>query len=277
MANILKREKQESVIRCLADGCSIRATERIVGVHRDTIMRFMVRVGEGCQRLMDEEMRDLSCGHIQVDELWSFVQKKERMLAEGDDRSKVGEFYVFVALDSETKLVPSFLVGKRDGATATAFMKDLAGRLENRIQLSADAFAPYVEAAWWAFGGKVDFGQVVKSYEAEPIGPGRYAPPRVSTVERRSVLGDHDKTAYFSTSYIERQNLTMRTHMKRLTRLSLCFSKKLENLKAATALHFAHYNLVRMHKTLKTTPAVAAGVTFQPWTVADLIDAAIPN
>ncbi len=273
MGNILKREKQEAIIKCLVDGTSIRATERIVDVHRDSIMRYMVRVGEGCAKLMDEEMRGLDCKRIQVDEIWSFVQKKQGHLTSEDDVTRMGDFYIFVAIDEATKLIPSFLIGKRNIASTQEFMKDLASRLENRIQLSADAWGPYIDAAWYAFNGDLDFGQVVKSYEAEPIGPGRYAPPRVSAIDRKTIHGNHDQKAYFSTSYIERSNLTMRTHMKRLTRLSLCFSKKLENLQAATALHFAHYNLCRIHGTIKTTPAVAAGVVYQPWTVSDLLDA----
>jgi hypothetical protein len=155
-------------------------------------------------------------------------------------------------------------------------VNDLASRLDNRVQLSSDAFENYVEAIWWAFAGKVDYGQVVKSYEAEPIGPGRYAPPKVTGIERSGVIGA-PTPALISTSLVERQNLSMRTAMRRLTRLSLGFSKKLENHEAATALHIANYNFCRTHRTINTTPCVAAGVMFQPWSMADLLDAALSN
>ncbi len=274
MANVLKREKQEQVIRCLVDGASIRATERITDTHRDTVMRLMVKVGQGCANLMDEELRNLSCKRIEVDEVWSFVYKKQRHLTNKDDPQKRGDIWTFVALDSDTKLIPAFKVGKRTKKTTNEFVFDLASRLDSRVQFSSDAFENYVEAIWWAFAGKVNYGQVVKSYESEPIGPGRYAPPRVSGIERSNVIGTPE-LALISTSFVERQNLSMRTAMRRLTRLSLGFSKKLENHEAATALHIANYNLCRVHRTIKTTPAVAAGVMFQPWTVSDLLDATI--
>ncbi|MBI1757479.1 MAG: IS1 family transposase [Fimbriimonas ginsengisoli] len=274
MANVLRREKQEAIIRCLVDGSSIRATERMTETHRDTIMRLMVRVGDGCARLLDEEMRNLSCQRIECDELWGFIGKKQRHVREDDDRTRVGDIWTWVALDSDTKLVPAFRVGKRDLPLAREFLADLAGRLTNRVQLSTDAMWAYLDAVQWGFGGKVDWATVVKTYEAEPIGPGRYSPPKVIATTKMAMMGDPDE-AHISTSFVERQNLTMRMSMRRLTRLTNGFSKKLENHKAATALHFAHYNFCRVHRTLKTTPAVAAGVMYQPWTVADLLDASV--
>jgi IS1 family transposase len=276
MANSLKREKQEAIIKCLVDGNSIRSTERILGVHRDTIMRFMVRVGNGCAQLMNDELRGLLCERIQCDEIWGFIGKKQRHVLGTDDINRVGDVWTWVAIDPDTKLIPAFKVGKRDLMTAQDFMSDLASRLENRVQLSTDALPMYLEAAWWAFNGNVDYAKIVKTYEAEPIGPGRYSPPKVTSTKKTVLLGKPD-TDHISTSHIERQNLTMRLCMRRLTRLTNGFSKKLENHKAATALHFAHYNLCRIHRTIKTTPAVAAGVMYEPWTVSDLLEVALSN
>ncbi len=276
MANVLKREKQEAVIRCLVEGCSIRATERMTGVHRDSVMRLLVRVGNGCEAAMDDRMQNLPCEQIQVDEIWAYVGKKQRHLKPSDDPRRFGDFWTFVALDPESKIVPAFRVGKRDLATATAFMGDVASRLANRVQLSSDSLAAYVEATEQAFGPYVDYGQIVKCYEAEPIGPGRYSPPHVTSTRRRAIVGQPapDKIC---TSHIERQNLTMRMNMRRFTRLTNAFSKKVENLRAAVSLHFAHYNFVRVHQTLRVTPAMEAGVTGSLWSIGRLIDEAGSN
>jgi IS1 family transposase len=234
--NILRQEKKEAVIAALVEGVSIRSTERMTVVHRDTIMRLMVRVGHGCANLMNSYMQ-----------------------------------WVFVALDAESKLIPSFLVGKRTANNAQAFIEDLSSRLDNRVQLSSDGLAAYITAVESAFGANVDYAQVVKTYEAEPIGPGRYSPPKVTGADRIVISGS-PITSKISTSYIERQNLTMRMQMRRFTRLTNAFSKKLENLKAAVALHFAHYNFVRIHSSLRVTPAMEAGVTNHLWTIAELLE-----
>lgn len=273
MANVLKREKQERVLSCLVEGASVRSTERLTGVHRDTILRLMVRVAVGGERLMDCEMRNLTCRRIQVDEVWAFVGKKQRHVTPLDNPNRVGDFWTFVALDADTKIIPAFRVGKRDGPTARAFVADLASRLSNRGQLSSDSLSAYVDAVDQAFGIGVDYGQIVKSYEAEPIGAGRYSPPKVVAVECKPITGTPDPD-HISTSYVERQNLTMRMSLRRLTRWTNAFSKKAENLKAAVALHFAFYNFVRIHKPLRVTPAMAAGVTPRLWSIATLLDAA---
>jgi len=177
-----------------------------------------------------------------------------------------------VAIDAETKLVPTYLVGKRDAECANLFMRDLSARLANRVQLSSDALAAYIDAVERSFGAEVDYGQAVKFYEAEPIGPGRYSPPKVIDMERSVIVGARLQ-AHISTSYIERQNLTMRMSMRRFTRLTNAFSKKVENLKAAVSLHFAHYNFVRQYKTLKgITPAMAAGVEKTLWDLQTLVE-----
>lgn len=269
--NNLPIQKQEMAIAALVEGSSIRSIERMTGVHRDTIMRLLVRVGDSCENIMDSTMRGLTCKNVEVDEIWSFVGKKQRHVGINDDPSRVGDFYTFVALDSDTKLVPAYRVGKRDLFTAQAFMDDLASRLKNRVQLSSDKLAAYVEAVETSFGLDIDYGQIVKSYEAEPIGSGRYSPPRVVSVLKQYISGSPDWNK-ICTSYIERSNLTMRMQIRRFTRLTNAFSKKLENLKAAVALYFAHYNFARVHGSLRVTPAMEAGLTSNIWRVRDLIE-----
>ena len=268
--NRLDLARRTQIINCLVEGNSIRSTERMTDTHRDTVMRLMVEVGTGCAKLMDEQMRDLTCQRIQVDEIWSYVQKKQRQVTEADDRSKVGDQWTFVALDPDTKLVPTWQIGKRDLPTATAFLTDLSERLANRVQLSSDALAAYVDATEQAFGADVDYGQAVKFYDAEPAGPGRYSPPKVTYSERTPIVGQ-PAFAHISTSLVERQNLTMRMSMRRFTRLTNAFSKKVENLRAAVNLHFAHYNMVRVHSSLRCTPAIEAGVSRHVWSLAELV------
>jgi IS1 family transposase len=238
--------------------------------HRDTVMRLMVEAGNGCAKLQSEIMRGLTCERIQVDEIWAFVGKKQKQITPEDNRRRVGDRWTFVAVDPQTKL-PTYLVGKRDLPTATAFIADLNARLDNRIQLSSDALAAYVEAVEQAFGADVDYGQVVKFCDAEPAGAGRYSPPNVVRAERTTVVGAPDRK-HISTSIIERQNLTMRMSMRRFTRLTNGFSKKIENHRAAVALHFAHYNFVRLHRTLRMTPAMAGKVTSRLWELEELVE-----
>lgn len=262
--------RRTQIISALVEGNSIRSTERMTGTHRDTIMRLLVEVGTGCAVLMDERMRELDCRRIEVDEIWAYVGKKQRQVKKTDDPSRVGDMWTFVALDPETKLVPTYRIGKRTGATAVAFMNDLSERLTNRVQLSSDGLSAYVEAVETAFGADVDYGQIVKFYDAEPVGAGRYSPPHVVKTEKTVIEGRPDQSR-ISTSLIERQNLTMRMSMRRFTRLTNAFSKKVENLNAAVALHFAHYNFVRLHKSLRTSPAMAAGVSDRLWSLEELV------
>ena len=271
--NRLSTDLQATVIGSLVEGMSIRSVERMTGVHRDTIMRLMVRVGEACDGYLNATMHGLSCKRLELDEVWCFVGKKQRHVTLEDNLAQVGDFWTWVAIDAETKLVPSFRVGKRDSANAQAFVRDLADRLTNRVQLSSDGLRFYVEAVEAGFGGEVDYAQIVKSYEAEPIGAGRYSPPKVVSVDKSLIVGNPDLTMT-STSYVERQNLTIRMSMRRFTRLTNGFSKKADNLKSAVALHFGWYNLVRPHMTLKTTPAVAAGVADHRWSIHELVSLA---
>jgi IS1 family transposase len=274
MANELSTEKKISIISALAEGQSIRAVERMLGVHRDTIMRLGVRIGEGCERLLDSLMHNLPCQRVQIDELWGYVGKHGRRMTPIDDY--FGDVWTFVAIDADSKVVPSFRVGKRDVATADAFVADLASRMRNRVQLSSDALPAYADAIDRAFGMNVDYGQIVKSYSsAEPLPLStRYSPPPIVSISKHAMQGNPDPS-HISTSYIEKQNLTVRTHCKRLARLTNAFSKKLENFKAAVALHFAYYNLVKRHGTIRMTPALKAGVVNTLWTTADLVEAAL--
>lgn len=269
--NRLSIDRQAQILSCLVEGNSIRSVERMTDTHRDTIMRLMVNVGTACARLMQERMTNLSCRRIQVDEIWAYVGKKQRWLTSNDDPTQVGDMWTFVAIDADSKLVPTYRVGKRNLPTATAFLCDLSSRLTNRIQLSSDAMNAYVEATEQAFGENIDYAQIVKVYEAEPTGPGRYSPPRVVNTEKSYFVGTPDP-AHVSTSFVERQNLTMRMQMRRFTRLTNAFSKKVENLRAAVGLHFAHYNFVRVHSSLRVTPAMAAGVANEIWSMEELVD-----
>ena len=275
MANVLNTDKKIAVISALAEGSSIRSIERITGVHRDTIMRLGVRVGQGCAGVMEAKMRDLDCRYLQFDEIWGFVGKKEKHVTVDEDDLEVGDVWTFCAVDADTKLVPAFRVGKRDRLTANAFVQDVANRMRNRVQISTDALRAYVEAVEKAFGSDVDYGQIVKTYtHDESQHPNRkYSAPAFVAAERKRVSGSPDMSQV-STSYIERLNATTRLHMRRLTRLTLAFSKKRANFEAAVALHFAYYNFVKRHGTLRVTPAMAVGVERDFWTVGQLIEAA---
>ncbi len=276
MANKLKTEKKLAVLGALVEGCSVRSTSRMTGVHRDTVCRLLVRVGDGCARLLNERIVDLDCQRLELDELWSYVGKKQRHVTKHDDAHRVGDQWVYVAIDADTKIIPSFLVGKRSVANTNAFVEDVAARLRNRVQISTDGLRMYIEAIERSFGGDVDYAQIVRSYEAEPIGPGRYSPPKVSSTEKLPICGAPVEELV-STSYVERQNLTMRMGMRRFTRLTNGFSKKLENRCAAVALHVAHYNFVRTHRTLRVTPAMAADVETSVWSMDELLAVAEEN
>jgi IS1 family transposase len=273
MANVLPKDKQNAVIGALAEGSSIRSIERLTGIHRDTIMRLGVRVGQGCEMLLDSKMQDLGCNYLQLDEVWGFIGKKERHCSV-DDNPELGDVWTYCAIDSETKLVPSFKVGKRTLATTTEFVHDVASRMRNRVQISTDALRGYAEAIEQSFGADVDYGQIVKIYthDGAQHPERKYSAPSFASAMRRPIAGDPERES-ISTSHVERLNATTRLHVKRLSRLTLAFSKKLDNFKAAVGLHFAYYNLVRRHATLRCTPAMAAGVEKDFWTVGDLVEA----
>jgi IS1 family transposase len=271
MANVLNTDKQIAIIGALTEGSSIRAIERMTGVHRDTIMRLGVKVGKGCTNLMDSSMRNLTCNRLEMDEIWGFVGKKERNVTR-EDSPEVGSVWTWCAIDSDTKLVPAFLVGDRSKACATAFAKDVASRMATRIQLTTDGFHGYAAAIEKSFGGNVDYAQIIKIYGTYEFGERKYSTSGVLSSEKHVISGTPD-VDLISTSYVERLNATTRTHMRRLTRLTLAFSKKRENFVAAVGLHFAYYNFVKRHNTLRCTPAMAAGVTNTTWSIGDLLEA----
>jgi IS1 family transposase len=270
--NRLKEEKQIAILSMLVEGNSIRSIERMTGVHRDTIMRLMVRVGERCQAFMDATMKNLGCTRLELDEIWTFCGKKQLRLSEREKRCDLlGDQYVFYGIDPVTKLIPTWTIGKRDNDNTVRFVKQLKGSLNGvRPQISTDAFFAYVEAIEMAFGSDVDYASIAKEYESVPVGPGRYAPPRVSGTVKRVYQGKPN-SKYICTSYVERHNLTIRTFMRRFTRLSLGFSKKMANLRAAVALHFAYYNFCWIPRTTGVTPAMQAGITNYPWTLGELL------
>jgi IS1 family transposase len=271
--NTLCSEKKLSVLSSLLEGNSVRSTERMTGVHRDTICRLLVETGDYCNDLLDGSMRNLRCQFVQADEIWCYVGKKDKHVRKGDS-PEMGSQWVFVAMDADTKLVPVFTVGKRTEETTWYFIHELAERISTRIQLTTDGFVFYQRHVEEAFGSEVDFAQLIKLYGqyGQHDADAKYSPSPIVEVISKVRNGDPDPER-ICTSHIERQNLTMRMQMRRFTRLTNAFSKKLTNLKAACALHFAHYNFVRVHSSLRVTPAMAAGITDRVWELEELLAA----
>ena len=271
--NRLSAETRSAVVAALSEGNSLHATSRMTGVARNTVSKLLVDLGIVCSVYQDTVLRDLTCERIQVDEIWAFVYAKQKNVpADRRGDPGCGDIWTWVALDADTKLVPTYRIGARDLREASRFMTDLASRLRNRVQITSDGFAPYTLAVPGAFGGEVDYAQLVKIYGNDPSRKPerRYSPAVCLDAVPSRVCGDPDPE-HISTSYVERLNLTMRMSMRRYTRLTNGFSKKVENLAAAVSLHFMHYNFCRVHKTLGTTPAVAAGAADHVWKVADII------
>lgn len=273
--NKLSREQRVSVINCLIEGCSIRSTVRMTGVAKKTVMRVVVEVGDVCARYQHEVFRNLPCKRIQVDELWAFVYCKEKNVTADikEKNAKAGDVWLWVAMDADTKLVPSWLLGGRDAGYAFQFISDLAGRLANRVQLTSDGHRSYLTAVDDVFGSEIDYGMLVKVYTEGNAGEGaerKYSPGECCHTRKEKMIGDPD-LKHISTSFIERQNLSARMMMRRYTRLTNAFSRKLENHSAAVALNYFAYNFIRIHRTLRCTPAMAAGVTKKLWEVSDLV------
>jgi IS1 family transposase len=267
-------EAAARALQCLLEGCSIRTTERLTGINRNTIMRLLVLAGERCEKLMDKEMRQLPCRRIQCDEIWTFLMKKSRHVRK-DDPADFGDQWVFVALDADTKLIPAFLVGKRSSANTQAFMRDVWSRIaDHRVQLTTDAYIFYRKAVEESFGGDADFAQLTKLYgDYGQHGNERYSPGTITEVISKVRSGNPDPK-HISTSFVERQNLTIRMQLRRFTRLTNGFSRKIENLRAAVNLHFAYYNFCRVHSSLRVTPAMEAGLADHVWAIAELLGAA---
>jgi IS1 family transposase len=267
----ISEETALKAIQCLIEGCSVRSTERLTGLHRDTILNLLVLAGERSKHLLDSKMRDLKCKLIQCDEIWTFCFKKQRRVKQ-DDPAEFGDQWVFAAIDAKSKLIPCYAVGKRTAETTRALIGDLSERLANRVQITTDGFRFYINAIENSFGSDVDFAQLVKLYGdyGQHDAAGKYSPSPILECISKIIQGNPDEK-HISTSYIERSNLTMRMAMRRFTRLTNAFSKKAANLKAACALHFAYYNFCRVHKTLRVTPCMEAGITDHVWNLAELI------
>ncbi len=273
--NKLSLEKRAQVIRTLVEGNSIRATCRITGAAKGTVTRLFVSVGVACTKYQDIHLRNLLSTNIQCDELWSFCYAKQKNVPEDKQgRFGYGDVWTWIAIDADTKLVPSWLVGLRDAGYAFEFLRDLRGRLARRVQLTTDGHRVYFNAVEDVFGSDIDYAMLVKLYGKEIDSETRYSPAKCIGTNSRVVTGKPD-TSKISTSFVERQNLTMRMSMRRFTRLTNAFSKKVENLEHTVALHFMYYNFARPHKTLSnpypTTPAMAAGVSNHVWTIEEIV------
>ena len=269
--NRLDKAKQAQVVAALVEGNSIRATVRMTGVAKNTIAKLLVELGAACSDYMSKALVNLPCNRIQCDEIWSFVGAKQKNVTpELAAKGHAGDVWTWVAMDADTKLICSWMVGNRDRATATDFMLDLASRLSNRVQLTTDGFGAYLNAVDWAFSGKVDFAMLIKQYNESGDNEKRYSPADCIGCEKKRITGNPDPQ-HISMSYIERQNLTMRMSMRRFTRLTNAFSKKVENHVASIAIHYMHYNFVRIHQSLRVTPAMEAGLVTSPWTIEQLV------
>lgn len=260
------------MISCLIEGCSIRSTVRMTGVAKKTVMRLLIEVGEVCADYQDKMFHNLPCRHLQLDEMWAWIYCKEKNRTEEIARKHpdAGDVWLWVAVDADTKLVPSWMLGPRDLAAATTFVSDLASRLANRVQITTDGHRPYLEAIESAFGVEVDYSILQKIYGAPQENETRYSPARCIGAEIRHVSGNPERK-HISTSYVERQNWTVRTKMRRYTRLSNGFSRKADNHAAAVALNYFAYNFIQIHSSLRVSPAQAAGVTDHLWSVDDLV------
>jgi IS1 family transposase len=270
--NKLSNEKRAQVVAALVEGNSIRSTVRMTGVAKNTVAKLLVELGSACSEYLDTHLVNLNCKRVQCDEIWSFVYAKEKNVTKEIAEARIaGDTWTWVAIDADTKLICSWLVGRRDPGCATEFIQDLAGRLANRVQLTTDGLKAYLTAVPDGFGEDIDYAMLVKIYGNDVEGQKRYSPAVCTGCKKETKIGDPD-SKHVSTSYIERQNLTMRMQMRRFTRLTNAFSKKIENHIAAIALHYMHYNFVRIHQTLRVTPAMAAGVTNRLWPIDDIVE-----
>jgi IS1 family transposase len=270
--NRLQTEKRAQILNCLCEGNSLRATTRLTGVSINTVVKLLIDAGNACTRFQDETFRNLKCKRLQCDEAWAFCYAKDKNCTPEMKAKGAGSVWTWVAICSDTKLIPCWYVGDRDADAAYHFMHDLAGRLANRVQLTTDGHGPYLRAVEDAFGSEIDYAQLVKiygpSFNESPAA--RYSPAQCMGARKAKVVGKPDY-AHVSTSHVERQNLTMRMGMRRMTRLTNAFSKKVENHEHAVALHFMHYNFCRIHKSLRVTPAMEAGVADHVWSLEELV------
>jgi IS1 family transposase len=270
--NRLPREDRARILHLLCEGNSIRAVTRLTGASKKAVSRLMVEAGQAAAWYQDRVFVGLTCKRLQVDEIWAFVYAKQKNVARAKAApANAGDAWTWTAIDADTKLIPSWFVGGRDSDAAMIFMDDLASRLANRVQLTSDGHRAYLEAVEGAFGADVDYAQLVKLYGESPEAEKRYSPAVCIGAHKNPIEGNPDPK-YISTSYAERQNLNVRMHTRRFTRLTNAFSKKIENHAHSVALFAMYYNFVRIHKTLRTTPAMAANVTKRLWEIGDIVD-----
>ena len=272
MANVISTAKKIAVISALVEGCSVRSTVRLTGVSKGAVLRLLVGIGKACQEYQNVTIRNVPAKRVQVDEIWSFVAAKQKNVtaAVWERTGYAGDVWTFTAIDADTKLVISWEVGARDAGCAADFLQDVAGRLSNRIQLTTDGHKMYLLAVPDAFGNQIDYAQLVKVFGNDPEGQKRYSPAQCLGTQRVEVIGNPDQD-HISTSFVERQNLNMRMNMRRFTRLTNAFSKKLDNHIAMIALFHMRYNFARVHQTLRVTPAMEAGISSHVWSIEEIV------
>jgi IS1 family transposase len=271
MANVISTAKKVAVISALVEGCSVRSTSRLTGVSKGAILRLLVSIGAACAEYQDRAIRNVAAKRVQVDEIWSFVGCKQKNVTEAKLEAGIcGDVWTFTAIEAQSKLVISWMVGRRDAGCATEFLRDVESRLSNRVQLTTDGHKMYLTAVPDAFASAVDYAQLVKVYGNDPEGQTRYSPAQCLGTKRVDIIGSPDHE-HISTSYVERQNLNMRMNMRRFTRLTNAFSKKLDNHVAMIALFHMHYNFVRIHQTLRVTPAMETGISQHVWSIPEVV------
>lgn len=271
LMNRLSMAKRAAVVAALVEGNSIRSTVRMTGVAKNTVVKLLVDLGAASTRYQHDTLRNLPCKRLQCDEIWSFVGAKDKNVpTDKQGQFGIGSVWTWTAIDADTKLCVSWLVSTRDAGAAFEFMSDVAGRLRGRVQLTTDGHKPYLSAVEGAFGSEIDYATLTKIYGVDPQGEKRYSPPVCLGCEAKTVTGEPNPK-HISTSYVERQNLTMRMSMRRFTRLTNAFSKKVENHAAAVALYFLYYNFARVHQTIRVTPAMESGVSDHVWSIAEIV------
>lgn len=271
--NKLPAEKRAQAIQMMAEGIALRAITRLTGINRTTLLKLLVDAGKAFSEYQDRTLVNLSCKRLQLDEAWAFCYAKQKNVATAKSAPEgAGDIWTWVGLDADTKLVVSWHVGGRDSEAAMTFINDLAPRLSSRVQLTSDGHKPYLQAIEGAFGADIDYAMLIKTYGAAPeSAKGRYSPAECTGAITSAITGNPDPK-HVSTSFVERQNLNIRMGNRRMTRLTNAFSKKAENHEHMMAIYFMHYNFVRIHQTLKITPAMAAGVTNELWEMSDMVD-----
>ena len=272
--NKLSIEDRVRIIGALVEGNSLRSCSRMTGIAYNTVLTTFEHIGKACIKFHDETVVNVNSKRIEADELWAYIYCKDKntKYCTKDGEQHIGDAWTWVGMDADTKLIVSWLVGSRDAECANIFMRDIASRLRNRVQLTTDGYKPYLQAVDNAFEDEIDFAQLIKIY-GTPEGNGqerKYSPPTCTGIKKVWVSGSPDEKL-ISTSYVERQNLTMRMGIRRFTRLTNAFSKKIENHNYAIAIHYAYYNFVRIHKTLRVTPAMEAKLTTKPMTIEDIV------